>query len=426
MVREQLADNVYFNSIIDDKFKNNSLTVKFILPLTLSTVSKYAVVPYLLSMGDEEYNNIVKLNKRLYTLYGADLLVDVKKVGEYQILSISIIFIDNKFVIYNENVIESCSNLLMSILIKPYFVNKLFDDSNVKIAKNSLINDIDSLFNNKGLYAINRCKELMFEDSNLKLNPYGYKKDIISLSNEDITKAYYDVLSKSKIEFIYVGCSGVDSVKDICKRFFQYRDNKCDFMIDFKPLTINREVSFKQEIMEIIQSKLVLGFKFNSFTITPQKSRAMIVMNSIYGATPFSKLFVNVREKMSLCYSCNSTCDRFSKSMIVFMGIESKNKDKAVEESLKQLEEIKHGNFSSKDLDNVKLIIKNSLLKTKDSVINLTDWYFKHHMFGLNNTIDEELSLIEKVSKEDVVKLATELNLDIIYLLKGENVNCCQ
>ena len=143
------------------------------------------------------------------------------------------------------------------------------------------------------------------------------------------------------------------------------------------------------------------------------------MMNLLFGATPFSKLFMNVREKMSLCYNCVSRFDKFSNSIVVFMGLEAEHTTKAIEEVINQLEEIKMGNFSDEDIDNLKATIKNIFLKSKDSLSEIDEWVFKQNMLGFFNDIDQEIKLIEKVSKSQIIEAAKHVKLDTIYSLKG-------
>lgn len=419
MVRENLFSDIYFNSNIDSKFKNNTLIVKLILPIQKETASKYAIVPYVLEMGNKKYKSIIDLNKKLNELYGAQLVSNISKAGKYQILSIGMNFIDNKY-LEEKDVRKDACELLLSILMEPNINEGLFNAKNVKIAKNSLINKIENRINNKALYAFDKCKELMFEKTPLGINKYGYKQYVKLLTNKDVTSAYYNILSKARIEIIYVGSSGKNEVKEICKKYFASRSCKCDFNVNFKYSEIKEEVCNYEEKMEVLQSKLVMGFKFNIDKITAEQKRALTVMNAIYGGTPFSKLFVNVREKMGLCYACNSRYDMFSGSMFVFMGIESKNKEKAFIKSLNQLEDMQKGIFELCDIDNAKSIIKNSVIKCKDSTLEISSWYFNQQLLGFNTTIDEEIDLINKVSKNEVMEIASQLKLDTVYFLKGD------
>ena len=69
------------------------------------------------------------------------------------------------------------------------------------------------------------------------------------------------------------------------------------------------------------------------------------LMTAMFGGTPHSKLFLNVREKMSLCYYCAARYNSNKGIMTVESGVETQNIEAAKNEILNQLEEMKRGNF---------------------------------------------------------------------------------
>lgn len=419
MLRERLSNNIYFYSHKDDKFKNNILTVNFVLPLSIENASKYAIMPYLLTICNEDYGDIVKLNKRFGELYGANLLVDVKKMGNFQILSIGINFIDVKYALDNKNITLDCCHLLFSILKRPYLVEGMFEEKNIKIAKKILFDKIDNRFNNKMNYAIDKCREYMFSDDIQKISKYGYRKDIIKLNNHDIKEAYYEIFSRSRIQVVYIG-SEEEEVKEACKSLFENYKALPFAKLKLSESNLKNEVCDIEETMDISQSKLVLGFKCQS-EISPRISREFIVLNILFGAAPFSKLFINIREKMGLCYNCSSRYDKFSNTIMVSMGIDSINKEKAIKETLKQLEEIKLGNFTDEEFENAKLIVKNLLLKSRDDVFEINDKCLSQCLLGICKSARAEIKSVWLISKEDIVKVANTIKLDTVYFLKGGN-----
>ena len=97
--------------------------------------------------------------------------------------------------------------------------------------------------------------------------------------------------------------------------------------------------------MDLAQSKLVLGLRVDGDETDYEELRPIRVMTALYGGTPFSRLFNNVREKLSLCYYCAARYDGATGLMMVDCGIESENKQKAQDEILAQLEAMKIGDW---------------------------------------------------------------------------------
>ncbi len=427
MTREKIANNVYFNSYTDNKFKNNILVVRFILPLEKETASRYAMVPYLLTISSKEHDSVVKLNKKLDDLYGANLWGDVEKIGSYQVLSVGINFIDKRYSINpTEDINAECFDLLLSVLKEPDLLNGFFKDEHIDIVKHILTNKIKDRLNNKAVYAMERCKELMFEDqglnnlANLSVSKFGAQEYIDLITKQEATSAYYQVINKSRIEINYVGNKdNLLPIKSEFKRLFKRYVSYVKFDLEFPLLECKPQVLTVEEKLDIKQCNLVLGFKISDVIMIEHKLRALTVVNLLFGGTPFSKLFVNVREKMSLCYNCVSRYDKFSNSVLVFMGLQFEDKEKAIKEVLSQLEEIKNGNFSETDLENTKLTIIDTLLRSKDSVDETDRWYFRQNVLEISGKIEEEIMAVSRISKKQVVEAAGTIKLDTVYVLKG-------
>ena len=94
----------------------------------------------------------------------------------------------------------------------------------------------------------------------------------------------------------------------------------------------------KEEAMPLSQGKLSLGFRLDCSD--PEAwAPALVVLNELYGASPASKLFLNVREKRSLCYSCSSLADLRKGILLASSGMKPANRA-VTEEAM--LEEMKH------------------------------------------------------------------------------------
>lgn len=160
---------------------------------------------------------------------------------------------------------------------------------------------------------------------------------------------------------------------------------------------------------------MVLAFKGKSDDFD-----AVRLMNTIFGATPFSKLFINVREKQSLCYYCTSQYNRFKKTLMVDCGIEEENIEKTEKEIIKQLEDIKNGEFSDEDISNSVLSIINSLKGVGDTSTSYINWYFGCLANGELLEPSESVEKIKAVTRERIIEAAKSFELDTVYVMRGE------
>ena len=416
--RRRIADQVYFNVISDKRFKSNRISVNLILPLERDQATVNAVVPFLLRKGCRECPDFTKLNQKLCLLYGASLDGDVSKYGGLQILNLSIQSLDDRFAIDGEGISAQCADLLANLLLDPNFTDGAFDAQDTELEKKVLLDTIQSEINEKRTYAISQCIQEMFRGEPFAVKKYGYEEDVSAITPQSAAQAYRDALERARVEILFVGCGdGKGTEKVFSDRFAGWRrnalpDQTCPVKTQAGPL---RE---KVEEMEVSQGKLVMGFRLGELKSEAEVD-AMKMMIALFGGTPFSKLFVNVREKYSLCYYCAARMDRSTGSMLVDSGVEVPNRDKAQQAILHELEEIRDGNFTDEDLDAAKLVMQNALKSAGDSLYTLESWYLTQILSGMEQSPLAAADSLAKVTREEIIRAARQVALDTVYFLKG-------
>ena len=171
--------------------------------------------------------------------------------------------------------------------------------------------------------------------------------------------------------------------------------------------------------MPVAQGKLVMGLRIGVIDTNSKESAAFSVFNEIFGGSPSSKLFMNVREAMSLCYYCRSMPDQYMSTMFISSGIETENKEKAKNAILDQLDAVKKGDFTEEDIEDAKRSMKNSYKELDDSANALCMWYLSRLLMGSDGTPDEVIEKLMKVTKDEIIKAANKVLLDTVYFIKG-------
>ena len=171
------------------------------------------------------------------------------------------------------------------------------------------------------------------------------------------------------------------------------------------------------DVMDVAQTKLVMGFR-TGIAVPGGDVTAMRLMSALFGGTPHSKLFLNVREKLSLCYYCSSSYDRHKGIVMVQSGVEQKNIEKAREEILRQLQAVQEGDFSAEDLDAAKMSVANSFRTMSDYLGGLEAWYLSQAFEKTVLTPEQSAEAVGGVTKEQVVKAAQTVSLDTVYQLR--------
>lgn len=413
-----ISEGITLNIISTEKFKTNYFSVNFVQELNREKAAMYAIVPRVLLRGTEKHRDIASIKRALDDLYAAAVESRVYKRGEYQVCGITASWLADRFAIDGTAITKGTFDILEEIMFSPLLENGSFNASYVESEKNDHIDDIKAVINNKNSYAVTRCKEEMCKNEAYGISEYGTEEDVKEITPEKLYKAYYELLETSRIELFYVGSGDKDTICGLIKKLFNERKR------NYKPLRgteIIRNVTEVKNVTEKIsaaQGKLSLGFRTDS-VVGEEGYSAYPVFVELYGNSPVSKLFMNVREKLSLCYYCRAIPDGIKGTMIVSSGIEVANKEKAQNEILAQLEDMKKGNFTEDDLRMAKYSLKNAYNELNDSPVALEGWYLTRRLAGLNDTHEEVCRSFMNVTKDDVVKAAEKVKLDTVYFLEG-------
>jgi len=421
MLREPIGDGIYFSSVTDPKFKHNRLSVSFVLPLSRVGASDNAVVPHLLRKGCRECPDFSSLNARLCQLYGAVLDADVSKYGGYQLLEVSIRGLDNRYALEGEDIVQQCAQLLASVALDPNLdEDGLFPAKDVELERQYVMDTIESQINDKRGYALSRCMQVMCEGEPVAVRRYGYRDTAEKISARSAAEAYRNMLEVAPVEILFTGSGSADKAKEIFRRRFAGTRRSPG---NYDPVRLRETpggLKEKTEEMDLSQGKLVMGFRTGSITTQRQLYGAR-VFAALFGGTPFSKLFLNVRERLSLCYYCAARFDVATRLLTVDSGVETANKQKAQDEILAQLAAVQRGEFTDEELANTKLLMRGNVRTMTDSLSGLGGWYLTQILRGQNLSPGEDALQIEKVTREDVIQAAGGVALDTVYFLRGHS-----
>lgn len=414
-----ICGGVTFHNIGEQRFKTGRLTAAMLLPLSAKTASANAILPYLLRRSCREYPTFRTLNEKLSSLYGASLQAQVYKLGEAQVLAVSAVGLDDRYTLENESVSGELAELLCSILFDPAFEDDQFRQEDIDQEKRQLMEQIDSEFNDKRIYAQTRCEELMCQGEAFGVSRFGTKEQVEALTGGEIYSAWRRALSSARIELMMVGGSDPQKAVEGFQKAFSQVARKEILPCGTQVISKADRIKEFHDVMDVAQSKLVMGFR-SGVAVPDDGVMAMRLMSALFGGTPHSKLFLNVREKLSLCYYCSSSYDRHKGILMVQSGVEQKNIEKAREEILRQLQAVKDGDFSGEDLDAAKMSVANSFRTMSDYLGGLEFWYLGQAFEKNVLTPEQNAETVSKITKEQVIQAAQTVSLDTVYQLTGK------
>ena len=409
------ASGIVRCDIFSNNFKTDCVSVELFMPLDRETATQISLLSAVLKRGNEKYGEMDKISAFLEKNYGASLTVSTAKAGELQSLSISARFLSDRFAIENEPVAQNIVDLISAVLFEPIVEDGGFKASFVEQEKQNLRDKISSLINDKRVYSLEKCRQEMFKNERYGVYEQGDIEKIDEITPQSLYAFYKAMLDSAALFISYAGCERDTGalLKPLCDGF-SGDDRKIP---ETEIINSVQEIKNITEEMNVAQSKLNLGFRLGE---TARKDLfAAKMFNVIFGSSPTSKLFMNVREKLSLCYYCSSACDTLKNIMFVYSGVETANVEKAQSEILTQLDHMKNGKFSREEFDNARAYLIDSFVQAADSLSSLSSMQTAAYLAGHKLTDTQQIEEIKKVTPERVVAVARDVKLDTVYLLKG-------
>lgn len=419
MENYKISDGVSLSYIEDKKFKTTTLFIAISTPLTSEDATKNALIPLVLKRGSASYKTFDEIERKLARLYGAAIDFNVIKRGENQILCFEVSAISDEFTPNNESVLNEAAMLLFDVVFNPLVSDEGFLEKYVESEKRNLEEMIEAKVNDKQSYALWRLYEEMCKGEAFGIHELGRKEDISKVDCKNLYRQYKKIVSTCPIDIFVCGRADMKSFEEQIKKSFENIENS---KREYPKTEIHKQrdvVLNTSEEFEANQAKLSVGFTTGVRKDT-DKYYSLIVANSVFGSGTHSKLFNNVREKLSLAYYAFSRLDSRKGTMMVAMGIEEKNYDSAFNETLSQLNNVKEGNISDEEYNSAIAFLVNNAKSVYDSQRAMIMFYLDRKIDDDDMTIEEYCEKIKAVKKDSLADAFSEVKLDTVYFLKGK------
>ena len=418
--RHEILPGVWLNYLPSGKFKTSYMSLNLLTQLSRETAALNALIPSVLYRGTLRYPDMEKLNARMEELYGAVIVPLVRQLGEIQCIGFSASFPEESFLPPGADEFASVVSLLADVLLHPATKGGLFLPQYVDSEKEKLSQLLRSAINNKRGYALLRCREEMccFED--YAAGRCGKAEDVDAIHYKKLTRQYRQLLESCPVEIFYCGRESekrtVAVLRDALSAMPRGRIDY-DIGTDIRLNAIEAEPRFCSEEMELSQARLVMGWRLGESMDLENRSR-LPVFNAVFGGGVTSKLFLNLREKMGLCYDVSSSPDIRKGLLFVSAGIAPENFETARDAVLAQLEAIRRGEITPEELEAAKAMCAADTLAIADSPGALDSFYLVRAVEGTDFSPEESAELVKEVTAEEVIEAARAVECDMIYLLR--------
>lgn len=424
--RYEINDGMALSCITTGRFKTGMLAFSLALPLTKRVCALDLLLCGVLRRGSVKYKDMAAINMRLDELYASSIEIRPVRYGKNEIILFAAETLDNAYALDGTDITGGTIEVILQMLLHPLMApDGCFESKWVESERKNTVDALKAEVNNTRSYAAQRCAEIMHRDESCYPTLEELINMVSDISREELTAHYRQLISSCRIDVFYVGSldgrAVADRLKaclndDAAKGYTAHIDTGTDIVsLCAEYAEGQRTVT---EDMPVSQGKLVIGFRTGICADSPDYYAA-VVFNEILGGSPASKLFMNVREKLSLCYYCSSSYNMYTGNLTVSSGIDVNNRDRAQSAIFGQIDDMKKGKISDTEFTAAKKSLENWYRQIYDNPFELHGFYSGRALFGLDTTIGECRRRLALVSLEDVIRVAEKLSTDTVYFLRG-------
>ena len=406
-----------------DRFKSGLLSISFALPIEHTQVWKTSLLLSVLRRGTQKYPTLADINQRLDYLYGTDLSLRNFYRGDAQIIGFCADILNEELLPDREDLFMGTLDVIHQLLFEPRLdENGLLCEKYVESEKQQQCDQIRAQKNNPRGYASECCRELLYKNDPCGKPVLGSIEELRAITPRELTAHWKSLLASLTPTCFFIGAAVPERVKDtiehmLCDALSHYRaPNKPQFTITkvgARGRAICREGS-----LPVGQSQLVLGLH-TGVALTDAAYCACALYNELLGASPISKLFMNVRERLSLCYFCSSHYNAFKGTITVHCGLDRDKRKRAEREIRSQIRALAQGNFTEDELLAAKQSITNAYRQLSDNPAALESFYCGRRLAGISTTPQEMCQAFEAVTKAEVIAVAKAVTINAVYFLNG-------
>ena len=415
--RTEILPGVYLTAVQSDKFKTGCFSLNLLRPMKKEEAAANALIPSVLLRGSETCPDIASISAKLDELYGASIGTLVRKKGEVQLVGFYCDYVQDEYV--DEPVFAPVMAFLAELLLNPRLENGAFPEAVVDSEKLNLENAMLSRINDKRTYAASQLIRTMCAGQPYGIPRIGEPENLKNITAKSLYAHYRDLLATSRVELFYMGSLSPEAVTKVLQAALAELPRAEVFVpVGTTPAPQARPVQEKTERLDVTQGKLSLGF-FTDITAKDPRYPALVLAATVFGGGATSKLFTNVREKMSLCYYASASFEKFKGVLSVSSGVEFSKLETAKTEILRQLEACKAGDITDDELESARGYLVSDLKIAMDSPGRLDDYYMGQILLEQDGTMEDLASAIARVTKQEAADAIQALRLDTIYALEG-------
>lgn len=412
----QVQEGITLHCCTDTRFKTGCLTVQLVRPITVGEAAMNALLPAVLLRGSARYPDLRSITLRLDDLYGTTVGTQVRKIGDYQTTGLYCGFIDDRYTVEGAGFFSSVIDFLRELMLRPRTEDGAFCREFVESEKKNLLSAIEAQRNDKRIYAADQLMKYMGKADTLGISRMGEPEKVAEITPQALYEHYQRILRESKIELFYVGGCQPETVFRLVKSLFQ-DVNRCYVNLPAQTPFCDGGKTRNIQQMDVTQAKLQMGFLLDTAADNGDFVPMQVLNNVLGGMT--GKLFMNIREKQSLCYDIGSVYQGCKGVLAVSAGMDCADAEKVEQGVLGEIEDCCRGEITPEELESAKQTLYSSLRTVHDSPGGIENYYGTGALSGLSLSIEEYIRRVRETTVEQLSDLAKRLQLHSVFILKG-------
>jgi predicted Zn-dependent peptidase len=414
----ELQEGIRLHVLNSTKFKSILFGLYIRRPLNKDEVSLNALLTRVIDRATENHPGLTDLNRALEMLYGGVLVSDIHKYGEKQMIQIKMTVADGRR-IGDPDVFRNALTLFNEILNAPKLVDGGFDPEIFKSAKEGLASEIEARKEDKTMWAVSKCLETMCEEEAYALHEYGTLSGLEAITPKSLYAHFLKVLKTSEMDIVILGDVETADMVTLVKEKLTFEREALTVIPDEQVVVPVKAVKEKQGALDVNQARLVMGYRMNIPYSSPAYLPAFIG-TLILGHGGSSRLFKEVREKASLCYSTFARAERYKSVMFIYAGIDVQHFEEAKALILKEVAALKAGDIQTEEIEIATKAFISSLESVSDFPNSYINYYFNQYLSDGVKDIAAYIEKIKAVTKDEIIAALAHFELDTIVFLRKE------
>ena len=399
-----------------DKLKTMTVRVVFHTPIKREEITKRAILADILLQSSKKYDSKRSLTIEAEELYACDIATNNQRLGNYVFTSFHLQVLNDRYT--EKGNFEKAVEFLSEIIFHPDVEEHAFRKDKLDLVKYNTVVSLSSIKEDSTSYSMLRMAEAYDKDSPVSYRMIGYLEDLEKITEENLYESYLQMIDLDYADIFVVGDFEDEEMLSIIKKYFKFKKIKKEkasyFLEEKKP---RKRRLFAKETIENTQSKLSIACPIAK--LTPyERDYVLPLANFIFGGGSDSKLFKEVREANSLCYTIRSISNKFDQLMIITAGIDRSRFHKTVELISELMDEMRKGHFSENDIHVACQFFHTSMEEMEEDENRMIREVLSQNILGLE-PMEERIKKMNTVRKQDIVKLFKKIQMDTVFLLEG-------